>query len=69
MPKGLESSHASALRDQLEKLRELQYPSADLALDGDSLDVATVVAVARHGLTPHVKNDPEIQKRILQSIR
>ncbi|WQF86169.1 Putative aromatic amino acid lyase, L-Aspartase, phenylalanine/histidine ammonia-lyase, active [Colletotrichum destructivum] len=69
MPKGLESSHASALRDQLEKLRELQYPGADLALDGDSLDVATVVAVARHGLTPHVKNDPEIQKRILQSIR
>ncbi|KAK2004974.1 phenylalanine ammonia-lyase [Colletotrichum falcatum] len=68
MPPGLASPHASALRNDLNKLRTLQFPDAGLSLDGNSLDVATVVAVARHGLTPHVKDDPEIKSKVLQSI-
>ncbi|GJC81333.1 L-beta-phenylalanine forming phenylalanine aminomutase [Colletotrichum liriopes] len=69
VPPGLESSHASVLLGELNKLRGLQYSDANLALDGDSLDVASVVAVARHGLTPHVKDDPEIKRKVVRSIQ
>ncbi|KAK1989086.1 phenylalanine ammonia-lyase [Colletotrichum cereale] len=67
IPPGLASSHASALQNDLNKLRNLQFSDAELSLDGNSLDVATVVAVARHGLTPHVKDNPEIGRKVLQS--
>ncbi|KAK2031448.1 phenylalanine ammonia-lyase [Colletotrichum zoysiae] len=67
IPPSLASSHAWALRNDLSKLRTLQFSAEELSLDGNSLDVATVVAVARHGLTPHVKDDPEIKRRVLQS--
>ncbi|KZL85003.1 phenylalanine ammonia-lyase [Colletotrichum incanum] len=69
VPLGLELWHASVLWDELNKLRGLQYSDADLALDGESLDVASVVAVARHGLAPHIKDDPEIKKKVVQSIQ
>ncbi|KAK2012296.1 phenylalanine ammonia-lyase [Colletotrichum eremochloae] len=67
IPPVLASSHASALRNHLDKLRTLQSSDAELSLDGNSLDVATVVAVARHGLTPHLNDDPDIEMKVLQS--
>ncbi|WYZ35576.1 hypothetical protein EsH8_X_000223 [Colletotrichum jinshuiense] len=66
---GLEAPHASALRDTLDKIHDLKHPGAEVALDGDHLDIATVVAVARHGLVPHIKNDPALKRRINQSIQ
>ncbi|KAK1590589.1 phenylalanine ammonia-lyase [Colletotrichum navitas] len=67
IPPGLALPHASSLRNDLNKLRTLQFSDAELSLDGNNLDVATVVAVARHGLMPRMKDDPEIERKVLQS--
>ncbi|TDZ30329.1 Phenylalanine aminomutase [Colletotrichum spinosum] len=63
----LEAPHAFALHQSLEAIGT---PSdTKRGLDGDSLDIATVVAVARHGLVPFVEDEPAIAERIQQSIQ
>src|SRR5689334_18361585 len=39
-----------------------------LTIDGQTLDIASVVAVARHGLTPTVRDDPDLRRRLQDSI-
>ncbi|KAF3358738.1 hypothetical protein VDGD_10058 [Verticillium dahliae] len=59
--------HASVALKTWKKLQDLKAGTS-IALDGRSLDVASVVAVARHGLVPHIKEDPQLKERLQQSI-
>ncbi|KAF9876056.1 phenylalanine ammonia-lyase [Colletotrichum karsti] len=75
------SAHALALRETLNGVQELKNADSELSLDGDSLNVAAVVAVARHGLLPSIKGYSKseensygnqhlnLKKRLSQSIR
>ncbi|EEY22056.1 phenylalanine ammonia-lyase [Verticillium alfalfae VaMs.102] len=59
--------HASVALKTWRKLQDLKAGTS-MALDGRSLDVASVVAVARHGLVPHIKEDAHLKERLQQSI-
>ncbi|KAM0286766.1 hypothetical protein ACHAQH_000786 [Verticillium albo-atrum] len=59
--------HAPVALKTWRKLQHLKL-NAFLALDGQSLDIASVVAVARHGLAPHIKEDTRLKQRLQHSI-
>ncbi|KAM0331691.1 hypothetical protein ACHAQA_003370 [Verticillium albo-atrum] len=59
--------HASTVLGTWKKLQTLKA-NTSLPLDGQSLDIASVVAVARHGLAPRVKEDATLKQRLQQSI-
>ncbi|KAK1637048.1 phenylalanine ammonia-lyase [Colletotrichum phormii] len=62
------ATHATLVCKQTRDVEDLARFPRDVALDGLYLDVPVVVAAARHGLVPCVKDDPEIRHRIRQSI-
>ncbi|OLN85158.1 Phenylalanine ammonia-lyase [Colletotrichum chlorophyti] len=64
-----ESQHISAVRETLNRVREL-CKTGPSSLDGENLDIATIVSVARHGLVPEISEDPaDLGKRLDQSIK
>lgn len=65
-PKSL--AHTNATLEVWRRLRHLRTKTAPLVLDGNSLDVAAVVAVARHGVNPVVSSDPELARQLDLSV-
>ncbi|OHF00274.1 phenylalanine ammonia-lyase [Colletotrichum orchidophilum] len=61
-------THAMLVHKEASHVQNLQGFPWVVNLDGDSLDVSIVVAVARHELVPRVKDSPVIRERVSQSI-
>ncbi|KXH52748.1 phenylalanine ammonia-lyase [Colletotrichum simmondsii] len=62
------TTHATLVRKQTRDVKDLGSLAFVFPLDGLYLDVPAVIAVARHGLVPRVKDDQLIRDRIRQSI-
>ncbi|KAJ0297479.1 hypothetical protein COL5a_010269 [Colletotrichum fioriniae] len=62
------TTHATLVRKQTRDVKNLGSLAFVFSLDGLYLDVPAVIAVARHGLVPRVKDDQVIRDRISQSI-
>ncbi|PHH73100.1 hypothetical protein CDD83_4814 [Cordyceps sp. RAO-2017] len=62
------SAHTSATLQIWRRLRDLRAKKASIVLDGDSLDIASVVAVARHGVKPVISSDPDLARRLDLSV-
>ncbi|KAI3530721.1 phenylalanine ammonia-lyase [Colletotrichum filicis] len=62
------TTHATLVRKQTRDVKDLGSLAFVFSLDGLYLDVPAVIAVARHGLVPRVKDDQLIRDRIRQSI-
>ncbi|KAL0764569.1 hypothetical protein CaCOL14_012870 [Colletotrichum acutatum] len=62
------ATHAMLVRKQTRIVEDLGRSASVFYLDGLYLDVPAVIAVARHGLVPRVKDDQLIRDRISQSI-
>ncbi|KAL0934262.1 phenylalanine ammonia-lyase [Colletotrichum truncatum] len=65
----LEAPHASALQGTLSAINNWKNEDTKLSLDGDSLDVAAIIAIARHGFVPRIKEDAALRERINQSVK
>lgn len=59
--------HSSTVFKTWKKVQALKSDPS-LAIDGQNLDIASVVAVARHGLTPKIKDDRDLRRRLQDSI-
>lgn len=60
--------HAASLFQTWTRLRDLTSGKAVIVLDGQSLDIASVVAVARHGVKPQISSDEQLAKRLDLSV-
>ncbi|KAF3920310.1 Imidazolonepropionase [Arthrobotrys entomopaga] len=64
----LQSSHIADTLSSWEKY-SLLMRDGTFALDGQSLDIASVVAAARDNIAPHTSPDPELTKRVDASVK
>lgn len=62
------SAHTSATLQIWRRLRDLRDKKTAIVLDGDSLDIASVIAVARHGVKPTISGDEALAKRLDLSV-
>lgn len=63
-------AHASATLHIWRRLRDLKAKSSPIILDGNSLDIAAIVAVARHDVKPTISTDPRLAHQLdLSSMR
>ncbi|KAJ6437817.1 phenylalanine ammonia-lyase [Purpureocillium lavendulum] len=62
------SAHAGATLQIWRRLRDLRANISRVVLDGDSLDIAAVVAVARHDVKPTISADPGLAKQLDLSV-
>ncbi|KAF7548773.1 hypothetical protein G7046_g8555 [Stylonectria norvegica] len=62
------SAHATSTLDIWRRLQDIKSGKSKIVLDGNSLDIASVVAVARYGAKPEISSDKELAKRIQLSV-
>ncbi|KAL4729040.1 hypothetical protein ACLX1H_003448 [Fusarium chlamydosporum] len=62
------SAHAESTLDTWARLRDLKTGRAKIILDGNSLEIASLVAVARYGVKPEISKDEELARRIALSV-
>ncbi|PNY26851.1 Phenylalanine/tyrosine ammonia-lyase [Tolypocladium capitatum] len=55
-------AHTSATLQIWRRLRDLRDKKKAIVLDGNSLDIASIVAVARHGVKPTISSDDALAK-------
>jgi phenylalanine ammonia-lyase len=58
----------SATLQLLARLRDLRNKKQHVVLDGNNLDIASIVAVARHGVEPTISTDELLAKRLEISV-
>ncbi|PHH60731.1 hypothetical protein CDD81_1313 [Ophiocordyceps australis] len=68
-PKRLAGEHTAATLQTWRRVRQLKTGQDKLVLDGDSLDMAGVVAVARHGVAATISDSDEVAGRVEASVR
>jgi len=61
--------HSALVVSEWEKLSQHINVRAPIIVDGSSLDVATTVAVGRHGVRSILSEDPTVRNRIDDSVR
>ncbi|GJN73579.1 hypothetical protein PCL_01318 [Purpureocillium lilacinum] len=61
-------AHASATLHIWRRLRDLKAKSSPIILDGNSLDIAAIVAVARHDVKPTISTDPRLAHQLDLSV-
>lgn len=59
-----QSAHMSATLQLMRRLRDLRNKKQTIILNGNNLDVASIVAVARHGVEPTISTDQLLAKRL-----
>ncbi|KAJ6069826.1 hypothetical protein N7499_011713 [Penicillium canescens] len=64
-----QSAHMSATLHLLRRARELKDKQENIVLDGNNLDISTIVSVARHGVEPTISDDEAIAKRLDLSVQ
>ncbi|KAF4340408.1 phenylalanine ammonia-lyase [Fusarium beomiforme] len=62
------SAHAESTIKIWKRLRDLKKGKQKIILDGNSLDIASLVAVSRHGVKPEISKDEELAHRIALSV-
>ncbi|KAJ5502797.1 Phenylalanine ammonia-lyase [Penicillium fimorum] len=62
------SAHMGATLQLLGRLRDLRDKRQHIVLNGDNLDIAAIVAVARHGVEPTISTDDMLVKRLEISV-
>ncbi|ODA82287.1 hypothetical protein RJ55_00794 [Drechmeria coniospora] len=62
------SAHMSATLQIWRRLRDLRSGKSTIVLDGNSLDVASIVAVARHGIKPSISSDESLARQLDLSV-
>ncbi|KAM5348701.1 hypothetical protein ACJ41O_008525 [Fusarium nematophilum] len=62
------SAHAEATLDIWRRLRSLKDGKEKVLLDGESLDIASLIAVARFGVKPEINTDEDLARRIALSV-
>jgi phenylalanine ammonia-lyase len=62
------SAHTSATLLIWRRLRELRNKTKTIVLDGNSLDIASIVAVARHDVKPTISKDEKLAKQLDLSV-
>ncbi|PHH73880.1 hypothetical protein CDD82_5224 [Ophiocordyceps australis] len=67
-PKTLAGAHTAATLQTWRRVRHLKTSQRSVALDGASLDMADVVAVARHGVAAAVSDKDEVARRVEASV-
>ncbi|KAH7161437.1 L-Aspartase-like protein [Dactylonectria macrodidyma] len=62
------SAHAASTLDNWRHLRDLKTGKSKIVLDGDSLDISSVIAVARYGVKPEISKDEDLARSIALSV-
>ncbi|KAF4991091.1 hypothetical protein FGRMN_8051 [Fusarium graminum] len=62
------SVHAESTLDIWKRLQDLKKGEKKIVLDGNNLDIASLVAVARYGVKPEISKDEELARRITLSV-
>ena len=62
------SAHTTSTLQVWARLRDLVLKKDAIVLDGNNLDIASVVAVARHGVKPAVSSDEQLARQIDLSV-
>ncbi|KAH7151818.1 L-Aspartase-like protein [Dactylonectria estremocensis] len=62
------SAHAASTLGNWRRLRDLRSRKSKIVLDGDSLDISSVIAVARYGIKPEISKDEDLARRIALSV-
>ncbi|CAF3543475.1 hypothetical protein SNK04_010206 [Fusarium graminearum] len=62
------SAHADSTLDTWTRLQNLKKGKEKIILDGNSLDIASLVAVARYGIEPEISKDEDLARRINLSV-
>ncbi|KAI8687351.1 hypothetical protein LRP88_13272 [Fusarium phalaenopsidis] len=62
------STHAESTVDIWRRLQSLKDGKDKVILDGDNLDIASLIAVARFGVKPEISTDEELARRIALSV-
>ncbi|KAF5234278.1 hypothetical protein FAUST_7738 [Fusarium austroamericanum] len=62
------SAHADSTLDTWTRLQNLKKGKEKIILDGNSLDIASLVAVARYGIKPEISKDEDLARRIDLSV-
>ncbi|KAJ5339388.1 Phenylalanine ammonia-lyase [Penicillium brevicompactum] len=62
------TAHTSATLDIWRRLRDLKSHEEQIVLDGNNLDIASIIAVARHGAKPTITDDQDIAKQLDLSV-
>ncbi|KAM0251847.1 hypothetical protein ACHAP5_001510 [Fusarium lateritium] len=62
------SAHAESALSTWKRLQSLKKGDNKIILDGNSLDIASLVAVARYGVKPEISKDEELARRITLSV-
>ncbi|CAI7622378.1 unnamed protein product [Penicillium discolor] len=62
------SAHMSATLQLLGHVHDLRSRKRNLELNGNNLDIASIVAVARHGVEPTISTDELLSKRLEVSV-
>ncbi|KAJ5692445.1 phenylalanine ammonia-lyase [Penicillium macrosclerotiorum] len=63
------SPHTSATLQLWRRLRDLRDKKQSIVLDGNNLDIASIVAVARHEVTPTISMDEQLSKQLDLSVQ
>ncbi|KAJ4328198.1 hypothetical protein N0V84_001400 [Fusarium piperis] len=58
------STHAESTLDIWRRLQSLKDGKDKVILDGDNLDIASLIAVARYGVKPEISTDDRLARRI-----
>ncbi|KAF4972451.1 hypothetical protein FSARC_1018 [Fusarium sarcochroum] len=62
------SAHAESTLGIWKRLQNLKDGKDKIILDGNSLDIASLIAVARYGVKPEISDDKELARRIALSV-
>ncbi|KAH7239186.1 L-Aspartase-like protein [Fusarium tricinctum] len=62
------SAHTESTRNTWKRLQSLKKGDDKIIIDGNSLDIASLVAVARYGVKPEISKDKELARRIALSV-
>lgn len=64
----MSSPHAGATLQIWRRLQELKEKKAAIVLDGNNLDIASIIAVARHDIKPTISKDEHLAKQLELSV-
>ncbi|CAM1506452.1 Fc.00g060930.m01.CDS01 [Cosmosporella sp. VM-42] len=62
------STHAASTVDIWRRLQDLRDGKDKIVLDGNNLDIASIIAVARYGAKPEISHDKDLAKRLDLSV-
>lgn len=62
------SNHVESTLDIWRRLQSLRDGKDKVILDGDNLDIASLIAVARYGVKPEISTDERLARRIALSV-